>query len=190
MAFTERSDQTRAAILHAARHRFAEDGFEKATIRAIASEASIDPSMVMRYFGTKDGLFRAACDIDLQLPDLAAVPAELAGETLIRHFVERWEGGLADEALTVLFRSAITNEIAAEQLRTVFGKQVVQALAAVVAKPEELPARAGLVSTQLLGMALCRYILKLPPVAALSVDELVAALGPTVRRYLLEEGII
>jgi AcrR family transcriptional regulator len=186
MPFTQRSDQTRAAILTAARRRFASDGYDRATIRAIAADAGIDPSMVMRYYGSKDGLFAAATDIDLRLPDLTSVPRERAGETLARHFVERWEGGLADEVLIILFRSALTNETAAGRLHTVFGSQVAGALAPTVTDPAELPTRAGLVSTQLLGVALCRYILRLPPVVALDVDTLVASLAPTIQRYLTE----
>ena len=65
------SEHTKAVILAAARERFAESGFERATIRAIAADANIDPSMVMRYFGSKDRLFAAAADFDLQLPDLS-----------------------------------------------------------------------------------------------------------------------
>ena len=184
MTFTSRSDQTRAAILAAARQRFAADGFERTTIRAIAADADIDPSMVMRYYGSKDGLFAAAADLDLHLPDLATVPREQLGETLARHWVERWEGGLSDELLIVLLRSAITNDHAAEQLRTVFGAQVATALAAVVDDPAEAPIRAGLVSTQMLGLALCRHILRLPPVVALDVETLIASVSDTVQRYL------
>jgi AcrR family transcriptional regulator len=184
MTFTSRSDQTRAAILAAARRRFAADGFERTTIRAIAADAEIDPSMVMRYYGSKDGLFAAAADLDLHLPDLATVPREQLGETLARHWVELWEGDLADELLIVLLRSAITNENAAEQLRTVFGAQVATAMAAVVDDPAEAPIRAGLVSTQMLGLALCRHILRLPPVVALDAEMLIASISDTVQRYL------
>jgi AcrR family transcriptional regulator len=184
MTFTRRSERTRAAILVAARHRFAADGFERTTIRAIAADAGIDPSMVMRYYGSKDGLFAAAADLDLHLPDLATVPREKLGETLVRHWVERWEGGLSDELLIVLLRSAITNESAAQRLRTVFGAQVATALAAVVDDPAEAPTRAGLVSTQMLGLALCRHILRLPPVVALDAETLIASVSDTVQRYL------
>jgi AcrR family transcriptional regulator len=184
MAFTERSDQTRAAILDAARRRFAADGFERTTIRAIAADAGIDPSMVMRYYGSKDGLFSAASDVELHLPDLTAVPRERVGETLVRHWVELWEGGLSDELMVVLLRSAITNDRAAEQLRAVFGAQVAKALAAVVDDPREAPIRAGLVSTQMLGLALCRHILQLPPVVALDEETLIASVSHTVQRYL------
>ena len=184
MTARRRSDQTRAAILAAARRRFAADGFERTTIRAIAADAGIDPSMVMRYYGSKDGLFSAAADLDLQLPDLAAVPREQLGETLVRHWVERWEGGSSDELLIVVFRSAITNEAAAERLRTVFGAQVAKAVGTIVDDRAEAATRAGLVSTQMLGLALCRYILRLAPVVALDLDTLLATVSDTVQRYL------
>ena len=184
MTARRRSDETRAAILEAARRRFAADGFERTTIRAIAADAGIDPSMVMRYYGSKDGLFSAAADLDLQLPDLAAVPREQLGETLVRHWVERWEGGSSDELLIVVFRSAITNEAAAERLRTVFGAQVAKAIATIVDDRAEAATRAGLVSTQMLGLALCRYILRLAPVVALDLDTLLATVSDTVQRYL------
>jgi AcrR family transcriptional regulator len=184
MTFTSRSDQTRAAILAAARRRFAAEGFERTTIRAIAADADIDPSMVMRYYGSKDGLFAAAIDLDLHLPDLGTVPRTQLGDTLARHWVELWEGDLADELLIVLLRSAITNEHAAEQLRTVFGAQVAKTLAVVVDDPAEAPTRAGLVSTQMLGLALCRHILRLPPVVALDAETLIASISDTIQRYL------
>jgi AcrR family transcriptional regulator len=185
MTFSPRSEQTRAAILTAARRRFAADGFERTTIRAIAADAGIDPSMVMRYYGSKDGLFAAAADLDLHLPDLAAVPREKLGETLVRHWVALWEGGRSDdELLIVLLRSAVTKEGAAEQLRAVFGAQVAKAVATVVDDPAEAPTRAGLVATQMLGLALCRHILRLPPVVALDVDTLIASVSHTVQRYL------
>lgn len=184
MAFTERSDETRAAILSAARKRFAAEGFERTTIRAVAADAGIDPSMVMRYYGSKDGLFSAATDLELRLPDLESVPARRLGEVLVRHWVEIWEGDGSDELLRVVLRSAITNEAAAQVLRATFGAQVVQAVAQVVKDPAEVATRAGLISSQMLGLSLSRYILKLPPVVALEADRLVATVGPTIQRYL------
>ncbi|WP_369028272.1 TetR/AcrR family transcriptional regulator, partial [Nocardia farcinica] len=76
------SEETKAVILAAARERFAADGYDRATIRAIAGDAGIDPAMVMRYFGNKERLFAAAAEFDLELPDLTAVPREQIGETL------------------------------------------------------------------------------------------------------------
>jgi hypothetical protein len=69
-------------------------------------------------------------------------------------------------------------------LRTVFGAQVARTLAVVVDDPAEAPTRAGLVSTQMLGLALCRHILRLPPVVALDVESLIASISDTIQRYL------
>ena len=173
------SEQTKAVILAAARERFAEFGFERATIRAIAADANIDPSMVMRYFGNKNQLFAAAADFDLQIPDLSDVePGDLGGR-IVAHFVERWE---RDEALVVLLRSSTTNAEAAQRMREIFTTQLLPVIAKV--KPADAARRAGLIATQVLGLALSRYVLRLPPVVEMSRDEIVAWLGPTVQRYL------
>lgn len=179
-----RSDATRADILRAARTRFAADGYQKATIRAIAADATIDPSMVMRYYRNKAGLFAAAVDIDLRMPDLATVPKRRRGEALVTHFLHRWEGNPADDALMVLLRSAATDDSSAERLRTTFRDQVAPAISTLVSDPSETAERAGLIATQLLGLALCRHILRLPPLVALTPDAVVARVGPTIQRYL------
>jgi AcrR family transcriptional regulator len=179
-----RSDVTKAAILRAARARFAAAGYEKATIRAIAADADIDPSMVMRYYGNKAKLFAAALDVDLHLPDLNAIPRRRVGKTLVSHFLQRWEGDPTDDALLMLLRSAATDDFAAERMRTLFRTQLTPALRAFIGDPAEASERAGLISTQMLGLALCRNILRLPPVAALSPETVVARIGPTIQRYL------
>ncbi|MFJ2825596.1 TetR family transcriptional regulator [Streptomyces toxytricini] len=183
MTTPRRSDQTKTAILRAARERFAAHGYERTTIRAVAADAEIDPSMVMRYFGSKEQLFDAALAVDLRLPDLGAVPAEQLPATLVRHFVERWEGDPADDALLVLLRSAVTNEQAAARMRGVFATQVAPALAAAIG-PERAARTAGLVAAQLLGLALTRYLLALPPVATLPPEDLVNGLAPALAATL------
>jgi AcrR family transcriptional regulator len=171
--------ETKAVILAAAKQRFAESGYERATIRAIAADANIDPSMVMRYFGNKDQLFAAAADFDLQIPDLSGVERKELGARLVAHFLDRWE---RDEALVVLLRSSTTNDEAAQRMRKIFSAQLRPVIAKV--NPADAPRRAGLIATQVLGLALCRYVLRLPPVVAMSHDEVVGWLGPTVQRYL------
>jgi AcrR family transcriptional regulator len=175
----KKSDRTRAAILAAARERFAADGYERATIRGIAADAAIDPAMVIRYFGSKEKLFAAAAEFDIRLPEIADVPLESLGEVLVRHFLERWS---ADDTLRVLLRSAVTNEVAVERMRGIFAEQLAPTLRAhALDRPE---VRAGLVATQMLGYAVCRFILELPPIAAMPADEVVGWLGPTMTRYL------
>jgi AcrR family transcriptional regulator len=177
------SEHTKALILAAARERFGQTGYERATIRAIAADAGIDPSMVMRYFGSKEGLFSAAAHFDLELPDLSTVARRDVGRRLVAHFVERWE---RDEALVVLLRAATTNAVAAQKMVDIFSNQLLPAVTAVDAKD---PHRcAGLIATQMLGLALCRYVLALPPVVAMSRAEIAQQLGPTVQRYLTASG--
>src|SRR5882724_4641435 len=87
-----RGEATRAAILAAARERFATDGYERATIRAIAADATVDPALVMRYYGTKEGLVAAAAEFDLRLPDFTVMSKKAIGTALVEHFLTRWEG--------------------------------------------------------------------------------------------------
>ncbi|MFE2628090.1 TetR family transcriptional regulator [Streptomyces sp. NPDC001651] len=176
-----RSDATRTAILEAARERFAADGYDRATIRAIARDANIDPSMVMRYYGNKEGLFAAAVAIDLELPDPAAVSRDTAGRALVTHFLTMWE---KNEVLTALLRVGATNEAGAERMQGIFADQLLPLARRVCPDPEQAPARAALASSQLLGLALTRYVLRFPPAVALSPEEIVAWLAPTVQRYL------
>jgi AcrR family transcriptional regulator len=183
MTSPRRSDATRAAILTAARERFASDGYERATIRAIAADAAIDPAMVMRYYGNKEKLFAAAAEFDLRLPDLAEVPRDEIGATLVRHIITRWE---EDETLMALLRAAVTNEAAAERMRTIFAQQIGPVVVQVSPDSGSAAGRAGMTATQVLGLALCRYVLRFPPVVDMSVDEVVRWLGPTLQRYLTE----
>lgn len=173
------STETKAVILAAAKERFAQSGFERATIRAIAADANIDPSMVMRYFGSKDQLFAAAADFDLQIPDVSGVAQEDIGAQLVDYFMDRWE---RDEALIVLLRSSTSNAEAAQRMLDIFAGQLLPVVARINAgQPER---RAGLIATQMLGLALCRYVLRLPPIVEMSHDEVVSWLGPTIQRYL------
>jgi AcrR family transcriptional regulator len=174
------SEDTKAAILAAARQRFGTIGFQGATIRAIAADAGTDPAMVMRYYGSKDRLFAAAAEFDLALPDFAAGDKTQIGCALVRHFLDRWEG---DEALVILLRSSATNEEAAQRMRQIFGTQL-RPLVATLAPDAEADWRSGLIATQMIGLALCRFVLRLPPVVAMSRDEVVENFGPTIQRYL------
>ena len=173
--------ETKETILAAARERFAADGYERATIRAIAGDASIEPAMVMRYFGNKERLFAAAVEFDLELPDLSAVPREQMGAALVGHFLERWE---RDETLLILLRAGVTNEAVAERMRAIFAGQLGPVITPADNDPYEAPTRAGLAATQILGMALCRFVLCFPPLVTMTRDEVIAWLGPTVQRYL------
>jgi AcrR family transcriptional regulator len=175
------AEATRSAILQAARERFAADGYERATIRAIAADAGIDPALVIRYYANKEGLFAAAAAFDLRLPDLGDLPRAELGVALVDHFLTRWE---ADDTLQALLRAATTNPTAAARMRAVFAEQVAPGIAALCSDRRTAATRAGLVASQLLGVALCRYVLELPPVVMMSREAILVRVGPVIQRYL------
>lgn len=180
----QQGEITRVNIVAAARQRFAADGYERATIRAIAADAGIDPSLVMRYFGNKQGLFVAAADIDLRLPDLRKLPRKDAAAAFVSHFLKRWE---EDDILPALLRTAATNEGAVETMRSIMSAQTVPAIAAACGDAKTAPIRAALIASQFLGFAYCRYVLKAAPVVTMSHATVAKWLGPTVHRYLFSE---
>jgi AcrR family transcriptional regulator len=179
-----RSDVTRTAILEAARERFASDGYDRATVRAIARDAGIDPSMVMRYYGSKEGLFAAVIDVELDFPDLGELDPDRLGVVLVTHFLELWE---RDTVLRTLLRVGVTNESGSDRLRQVFATQLVPAARAFVRDPADAERRAALVASQVLGMALVRYVLRFGPAADMSRADVIRWLAPTVQRYITAE---
>lgn len=182
----KKSDRTRAAILDAARRLFAERGHAATTIRDIAAEAGIDAALVMRYFGSKDELFVRAAEFELKLPALDKIDRVEVGEQLLRHFLGVWEGPQANQGMAVLLRSAASNEMSADKMRELFAAQVLPGVARLGSRATA-GRRAGLVASQLLGLALCRYVLVIPPVAQMTVEELVRHIAPTVQRYAVGE---
>jgi len=166
----------------AARRLFAEQGYERTVIRDIAAAAGIDPAMVIRYFGSKDRLFAEVADFDLGLPDVARIDRALVGETLVGHFLALWEDDGANSGLPILLRSAASNEFAAARMQQLFAAQVLPVILSL-GSPESAAKRAGLVASQILGLAFTRYVLRLPPVVALDRATILAEVGATVQRY-------
>lgn len=177
-----RSAGTRLAILEAARSAFAARGYDQTTIRSIATAAGVDPSMVMRYFGSKAGLFTVAATTELQAPDLSVVPVAERGEALVRHLVERWEDASSQKELMLLLRTAVTSDAVAAQLQVVLQHMIIGPVAALGASDAE--ERGAFIATQLLGLALCRYLLRQEPLASLPAAHVVATIAPSVQRYL------
>lgn len=141
-----------------------------------------DGGVIVRYFGSKRQLFTMAADFDLQLPDLTTVPRERVGRVLAGHLLDRWEH---DDALKILLRTAVTDDDAAERMRTILAEQLAPQIAGLADDGVPAPTRAGLVASQALGVALTRYVLRLPPVVAMTPAELVEWVAPTLQRYLV-----
>jgi AcrR family transcriptional regulator len=172
--------QTRADILSAARRRFGSEGYERTTLRAVAADVGVDAALVIRYFGSKQDLFAAAADFEIDLPDLSNVaPDDVAGILLPRFFAV-WE---EDQTFLALLRAAMTSPLAAETLRRVFAEQVAPKL--ITATPDNPVQRIGLMGAFVIGLAITRYVLVNPPVAGLSREELSRWAAPVIKQLLV-----
>ncbi|MFL6128001.1 MAG: TetR family transcriptional regulator [Mycobacteriales bacterium] len=178
---------TRQAVLDAARRVFADRGYQQASLRAIAAEAGVDAGMVRHFFGDKAGLFRAAMELPFDpaavLPVLLGPGLDGLGERVVRFFVTVWEEPAARGPFLALIRSVTGHEESATMFREFITDQVLVRVAAAIDRPNAR-LRASLTASQLIGMAMIRYVVKIEPLASASVDEVVAAVAPTVQRYL------
>ena len=179
---------TREEILTAARERFARLGYEKASLRAIATRAGVDPSLILPDFASKDGLLREALTLPLDPSEmlasgLADVPDDEVGEHLVHLVVSLWDRPALTQRLTSMLRVAMSHDLAMTVLRQTFQRTVLVAVARLV-DDESAPVRAELVATQMIGVAMARYLLRLPVVSTIAVDDLAGMVGPTVQRYL------
>jgi AcrR family transcriptional regulator len=182
---------TRAQILDAARDLFAAQGYERASMRAIAARAKVDPSLIVHYFASKEGLLREALTLPIDpravlASGLAEVPDEQVGEELVRVVLGVWEQPAVRSRLLSLLRTAVSHDLAMAVLRQMLQRTVVAAVARLV-DDDSAQMRAELVATQMAGLAMARYLVQLPSVASASVDYLAVAIGPSVQRYLTEE---
>jgi AcrR family transcriptional regulator len=180
---------TRAEILAAARANFAELGYDGTSVRGIATRAGVDPALVHRFFGSKDDVLVAALTVDMnpaeRIPELMAGDPGALGERLIGYFLGVWEDGPSSEILMGLLRSAATNERAAALLREFIGSQVLSRVADALHE-EDAELRATLMSSQLIGIAMLRYVLRYEPLVSASAATITAAYAPTIQRYLTE----
>ena len=179
---------TRDKILRAARSQFARHGFEGATIRGIATAARVDPKLVLHYFESKDGVFSAA--MDFPFDPAAAIPALLEpgldglGERVARFFIEVWDSPAGARAHAIV-RSMVTSESAASLMRDFVTREVL----ARVAQALELDGpqvRASLAASQLVGIAMLRYVVKVEPLASASSAQVAGWIGPTLQRYFTD----
>ncbi len=178
---------TREQILGAATASFAEHGYDRATIRDIAGRAGVDPALVIHYFGTKAALFAEALELPMRPSEvyargMAAGPDQL-GATVVRTFLESWEPPETRLRLMAMLRSALTNEAAMGMTRDLLVREVFGPITEALGVPDA-QLRATLVGSQFIGLSVMRYIGHIEPLASATVDELVAALSPTVQRYL------
>ena len=179
-------EDTRAALLDAARVEFTERGFDGATVRAIAQRAGVDPAMVNHWFGGKNALFVAVVEIPVNpdeiIPRLLDGPPEQLAERILRTFLSVWDAD-GGGALAALVRSVAGHEEAARMMREFVSRVILGRVVSTVA-PDRPELRAALCGTQIIGLGMVRYVIRLEPLASADHDTVVAAIAPNLQRYL------
>jgi AcrR family transcriptional regulator len=181
------ASSTQAEILEAARKLFMNRGYQGATMRAIAKEAGVDASLIVHFFGNKLNLFSEAVqwpfDPEVEMPRLFADGRRNVGRNVVKLVIRVWEEqGTRDPVLTML-EAAISDPGAAEMLgefvrHPLFGPMLERL------GSDQAELRANLVSSQLVGLGLARYVLKFEPLASATPEEVIDWVGPNIQRYL------
>jgi len=180
-------EDTRAALIAAAREVFVEKGYDGATVRAIAAKAGVDAAMVNHWFGGKEGLFAQSV---LQLPfdpseilkRLLDGPVEQAGERIIRTFVTVWDA-TGGGTFAALIRSVTSQQEVANALKSFFVNAIFKNLLTEIGA-EQRELRATLCATQMVGLGIVRYVVRFEPLASTDLETVVKAIAPNMQRYL------
>ena len=178
---------TRGEILDVARREFAEKGYDGASVRGIAREASVDPALVHHFFGSKEQVFVAAMALPVDpgdlLPDVLDGDPALLGERFARVFLGLWSNEEFREPMLALLRSATTSERGAATLREFVGSAMLGRMVSGVQGPDAA-LRVSAAAAQLGGVVLLRYVIKIPALAAATDEEIIALVAPMLQRYL------
>jgi AcrR family transcriptional regulator len=179
---------TREAILDAARRAFAERGYQQATIREVAGIAGVDPALVHHYFGTKQDLFVAAVEIPVNpfqafIELVSEEGLDTLGERQLELFLSVWDQSEQRSPMVALIRSAVSEERAAAMLREFITEEILGRIARELGTPDAR-LRTNLVASQLVGLIMARYVIRIEPLASTPAPVLVAAIGPTLQRYI------
>jgi AcrR family transcriptional regulator len=176
-----------ARILSAARDEFAQHGWAGTTMRAVARDADVDPALVYHYFGSKEALLDAATDPPQRWLESVATtwttPVDELGAGLLRLMLGAWVDDEIGPVLRAVLLTAAHDEATREKLRRVVESSLI-GVSALGDDERDRLRRSGLISSQIMGLAMMRYVWKVEPVASMSDDELVAAIAPNLQHYI------
>ena len=178
----------RDAILAAAKRAFASGGYERTTIRGVAREAGVDPALIHHYFGNKRQLFVDAMELPANPAAIieglveSADPEEL-GELMIRYMLDVWDNEEDRASLVAIVRTAMSDDQAATMVRE-FATEEILGVIVKAARGDNQQLRVTLLASQVFGLLIMRYIIKLEPLASADATIVAAAIGPTFQRYL------
>lgn len=179
----ERRRRTEAAILDAAREQFADQGFDKTTIRSVAAQAGIDPALVMQYYKNKEGLFAAAARWQIDHKRIGSAALEDIALTAIDDIFQGFEDPATRDASIALMRNCLTHDSALGIVRDEVMCET-QSLIAKTIGGDDAELRAGLLASTMMGLVMGRYLLELPAVAQASREDLERVLAPVLDRIV------
>jgi AcrR family transcriptional regulator len=177
----------RAAILQAAAQEFAAAGYDGVSLRAVARRAGVDAALVHHYFTDKPELFAAALELPIRpdriVAELLAGPREVLGTSIVRALVTRFADPATRTAVLALLRTAMGHEFAGRMLRQFLLRELLQRITGALGL-EDGERRAGFAASQIVGLMVARYGIRIGPLAEASDDEVVATVGPVLQWYL------
>jgi AcrR family transcriptional regulator len=179
-----------ARILTAAREAFADTGLAGTTIRSVARQAGVDPALVYHYFRSKEGLLDAATAPPQRWLESVAktwtTPVSELGSALLRLMLGAWADDEIGPVLRAVLQTAAHEPGTREKLRRVVEGSLM-GVSHLGSDERDRLVRSGLVSSQLMGLAMMRYVWRIEPVSSMSDDELVAAVAPNLRHYIEDD---
>jgi len=183
---------TKDRILAAAREEFSARGYDKTSIRGIGKAAGVDAALVHHYFGTKEQIFTTA--VEVSLAPAMDIPAAISGgvggigERMARFMLEIWENPETRGPLLAVVRSAVTNDTAAALFRGLVSRTLLSRAAGELEAPDA-EFRVQLAASQLVGIIMLRYVVKVEPMASAAPEQLVRMVAPALQRYLTAPDI-
>jgi AcrR family transcriptional regulator len=176
-----------ARIVAAAREEFAQHGWAGTTLRAVARAADVDPALVYHYFGSKEGLLDAATNPPQKwLEDVAKVwttPVDQLGAALLKLLLASWADDEIGPTLRAVLQTAAHEPSTREKLRRIVEGSLM-GVSELGSDERDRLVRSGLISSQMMGFALMRYVWKIEPIASMTDDEAIAAISPNLQRYV------
>jgi AcrR family transcriptional regulator len=181
-------------VLAAAKKLFARDGYEKTTLRAIAVDARVDASMVLYLFGSKEELFRESLRLIIDPEVLVAALTGAEGDSpdigtrMVRTYLGVWEAPESAATMRAMLASATSNPDAHAAFRGFMQNYVLTAVSGVLGGDDQARLRAMLAASALVGTAMLRYLIAVPPLSELPTESVVRLVAPTVTRYLTADA--
>jgi len=182
------SAASRDHILETARRQFAEHGFEGTSLRQVARVAGVDPAMIHHFFKGKDELFALSVELPADpeqvLSGVAGSDPGQRAELIVCAVLRLWESP-AQPSLVAFLRGTLGSKAKTALLREMVNRTIIsRIMAGVPGTPDEVALRGDLVATQMVGLMMVRYVVRLEPLASAEPEDVVRLVSPNVQRYL------